>query len=257
MNLRQLQENFESLAADDPLWTVLSDNAKRGGKWDLEEFYSTGDAVIQDLESRLENLGKSLIGDAAIDFGCGVGRLTFPLSKRFRTCYGIDISRSMVDFATTQRERGPNCRFIENATTRLESFEDASIDLVYSAIVFQHIAPRYTLEYIREFGRVLKPGGIFAFQLPSHLDPDFPDNQKPFRLFKKKFFYRMKAFKQRIAKFLPFIRSESFFEMNAIHQDQLVPFLEKQCSLKVLTLHEFPAAGPAWKSYLYLTEKCG
>ncbi len=104
MNLSQLQENFEALAADDPLWTVLSDNAKRGGKWDLEEFYATGRAVIDDLESRLEKCGECLGGDAAIDFGCGVGRLTFPLSQRFRTCYGIDISRSMVDFASTQNE---------------------------------------------------------------------------------------------------------------------------------------------------------
>lgn len=255
MNLSQLQENFEALAADDPLWTVLSDNAKRGGKWDREEFYATGEAVIDDLESRLENLGKSLGGDAAIDFGCGVGRLTFPLSKRFRTCYGIDISRSMVNFASKQKNRGPNCTFIENATTRLERFENASIDLVYSAIVFQHIAPRYTREYLKEFSRVLKPGGLLVFQLPSHLDPDYPDNQRAFRLFKKTLHYRLKTLRQKVAKFLPFIGSESFFEMNAIHRNQLVPFLEKRCSLEILASQEFPAAGPAWKSYLYLAQK--
>ncbi len=255
MNLHQLQENFESLAANDPLWTVLSDNAKRGGKWDLEEFYATGSDVIDDLESRLDKLSKPLGGDVAIDFGCGVGRLTFPLSQRFRSCYGIDISRSMVDFASTQKKRGPNCTFIENTTTRLNRFENASIDLIYSAIVFQHIAPRYTREYLKEFSSLLKSGGLLVFQLPSHLAPEHPGNQKPFRLFKKRLFYKLKTLKQRIAKFLPYVRSESFFEMNAIHQASLVPFLEKKCNLEILAVQDFPAAGPAWKSYLYIAQK--
>lgn len=255
MNLHQLQENFESLAAEDPLWTVLSDDAKRGGKWDLEEFYATGRAVIDDLESRLDKLGEPLGGGTAIDFGCGVGRLTFPLSQRFQTCYGIDISHSMVEFASTQKERGPNCTFIENTTTRLHRLENASIDLIYSAIVFQHIAPRYTREYLKEFSRLLKPGGLLVFQLPSHLDPKFPGNQKPFRLFKKRLFYQFKTLKQKITKILPFYRNESFFEMNAIHRERLVSFLEKQCNLEILAVPDFPAAGPAWKSYLYITRK--
>ena len=255
MNLHQLEENFESLAAEDPLWTVLSDDAKRGGKWDLEEFYTTGRAVIDDLESRLDKLGKPLGGGTAIDFGCGVGRLTFPLSQRFQTCYGIDISCSMVEFASTQKERGTNCTFTENTTTRLHWLENASIDLIYSAIVFQHIAPRYTREYLKEFSRLLKPGGLLVFQLPSHLDPDYPENQKPFRLLKKRLFYQLKVLKQRIAKILPFIRSESFFEMNAIHRDRLAPFLHEQCGLEVLDQQDFPAAGLAWKSYLYITQK--
>jgi len=161
----------------------------------------------------------------------------------------------MVDFASTQKERGPNCTFIENATTRLHQFETASIDLIYSAIVFQHIAPRYTREYLKEFSRLLKPGGLLVFQLPSHLDPEHPGNQKPFRLFKKRLFYQLKTLKQQIAKILPLVRSESFFEMNAIHQNRLVPFLEKQCNLEILAVPDFPAAGPAWKSYLYITEK--
>ncbi len=95
------------------------------------------------------------------------------------------------------------------------------------------------------------------FQLPSHLDPEYPGNQKPFRLFKKRLFYQLKALKQQLAKILPFVRSESFFEMNAIHRNKLVPFLEKQCSLTLLDQQDFPAAGPAWKSYLYLAQKRG
>ncbi len=255
MNLQQLKENFESLAADDPLWTVLSDNAKRGGKWDLDELYATGESLIIDLEKRLAEKRCQLGGDTALDFGCGVGRITFPLSKRFRTCYGIDISPSMIAFARSQIQRGPNCQFIENASTRLERFEDASIDFIYSAIVLQHIAPRYTREYLKAFARILRPDGLIAFQLPSHLDPDHPDNQRPFRLLQKRLHYRAKSLKQQLAHVLPFINGESFFEMNAIPRDRMIRFLTQECRLEILDVQDFPAAGPAWKSFLYLARK--
>ncbi len=255
MNLRQLQANFESLATDDPLWTVLSDNAKRGGKWDEAEFYETGVEVVDDLESRLGQLDIQLGGDTAIDFGCGVGRLTFPLSRHFKTCYGIDIAQRMVDFANERLSRGPKCRFVVNEGARLEHFEDASVDFAYSAIAFQHISPRYTLEYLRDFDRVLKPGGLFVFQLPSHLNPERAENQKPFRLIRKRFHYRCKAVLQRFAKLLPFIQSESFFEMNAIPRDRVVRFLQETCHFKVLAVQEFQAAGPAWISYLYIARR--
>ena len=251
MNLKQLEANFESLAADDPLWTVLSDNEKRGGKWDETEFYGTGEGVIDDLESRLTRLGLELKGDRAIDFGCGVGRLTFPLGKRFASCYGIDISQSMIEFANSRIERGPNCQFIVNTTTQLPTFEIASIDFIYSAIVFQHIAPRYTREYLRTFSDALKPGALLVFQLPSHLNPQFPGNQRPFRSLRKRLHYFWKAIAQQI----PFVKSESFFEMNAIRKDSLVPFLEQSCDLEVIDAQDFPAAGPAWISYLYIARK--
>lgn len=251
MNLRQLESNFESLAADDPLWTVLSDKAMRGGKWDEEAFYQTGEGVIDDLEARLEQAGLPLEGHAAIDFGCGVGRLAFPLSRRFDTCYGIDISPSMVAYANQRLSRGSNCQFIVNPNTRLEDFENESIDFAYSAIVFQHIAPRYTFDYFLEFSRVLKSKGLFVFQLPSHLNPDFKGNRKPFKLLRKRFYYRCKA----IAQGLPFLKSKSFFEMNAIPRERVKRYLEDQCSFEVLACQDFPAAGPAWASYLYIARK--
>lgn len=256
MNLRQLQENFDDLAAEDPLWTVLSDNAKRGGKWDETEFYRTGEAVIDDLQARLHDLDIPLQGDQAIDFGCGVGRLTFPLGRHFQRCVGIDISQNMIDFADARRStRGPNCRFAVNTSPQLQDFEDASFDFAYSAIVFQHISPAYTLSYLQEFGRVLRSGGLLVFQLPSHLNPQHPDNQKPFRLLRKRFHYRWKAIAQRLANTLPFLRQDSFFEMNAIPKDKVVRYLEKNCQCELLDAQDFPAAGPAWVSYLYIARK--
>lgn len=257
MDIKQLQKNFESLASEDPLWTVLSDNSKRGGQWDVEEFYATGEPVIADLGKRLELAGLSFQGKTAIDFGCGVGRLTFPLGKRFAQCYGVDISQSMIDYARSEIHRGPNCQFIINTFDRLDSFKDNSIDFVYTAIVLQHIAPRYIYSYLREFSRVLRQGGILAFQLPSHLNKQSSANQKPLRMLQKRAFYRAKSLKQKISRWLPFISSDSYFEMNAIPRKKIIDFLESQCRLKVIDAQDFPAAGDNWISYLYLARKSG
>ena len=52
----------------------------------------------------------------------------------------------------------------------LTVFSDASFDLVASDIVLQHLPDRATVEgYLAEFVRVLKPGGLLVFQLPSSL----------------------------------------------------------------------------------------
>jgi SAM-dependent methyltransferase len=48
----------------------------------------------------------------------------------------------------------------------LSAYPDASFDFVFSYIVFQHIPDvNVTLKYIREAGRVLRPGGSFYFQV--------------------------------------------------------------------------------------------
>ena len=45
-------------------------------------------------------------------------------------------------------------------------FDDNSFDFIYSYVVLQHMRPDYALSYLREFVRVLAPGGVMAFQLP-------------------------------------------------------------------------------------------
>ena len=65
-----------------------------------------------------------------------------------------------------------NVEFRVNSSSRLESIESDSIDLVYTLLVLQHMRPRYIREYLAEFVRVLSPGGVLIFQLPA--DTAFP-----------------------------------------------------------------------------------
>jgi ubiquinone/menaquinone biosynthesis C-methylase UbiE len=98
---------------------------------------------------------------AALDFGCGVGRLTQPLARRFTSCIGVDISQQMIQRAESLN-RYAQCRYVTNSDTRLP-FADASFVFVYSNIVLQHVPWRLSTDYLREFVRVLAPGGVLVF----------------------------------------------------------------------------------------------
>ncbi|MDQ8180890.1 methyltransferase domain-containing protein [Pelagicoccus sp. SDUM812005] len=241
MRLSRLQKNFESLASADPLWTVLSAKDKKGGKWDPEEFYQSGEDCIRGLQERLQGIGIPMTGHSALDFGCGVGRLTFPLSRRFDLAIGIDISASMLEAARQNAHRGRHCKFILNTEKHLDCLDSQSLDFAYSDIVFQHIAPRYSKPYFREIARALKPGGTFVFQLPSHLIHGSPLG--------KRLNYAAKALLQ------TFGLGPAYFEMNAIPRDALISFLERQAGLVHVADWDYPAAGPNWQSYLYAFQK--
>jgi hypothetical protein len=42
VSLSRHKREWEDLGAVDPLWAILSDNQKKFGRWDLEEFFQTG-----------------------------------------------------------------------------------------------------------------------------------------------------------------------------------------------------------------------
>lgn len=87
-------------AAENPLWAILSDPAKPDRRWNLSRFLQTGvreiEALRYDLAARQIELGRA----SALDFGCGVGRLTQALAPHFAQVVGVDISPKMIDIAS-------------------------------------------------------------------------------------------------------------------------------------------------------------
>ncbi|MDR0182896.1 class I SAM-dependent methyltransferase [Lysobacter arvi] len=172
-NLKSVADTWETLAQIDPLWAVLSEPEKRGRRWDVAEFLETGEAEIRRLLADIDELGGLPAAQAALDFGCGVGRLSIPLSMRFDRVIGIDISPSMVENARRLARARPNVEFIVNPRDDLARLPDAAFDLVYSNIVLQHMDPALAAGYIAEFYRVARPGGFVVFQIPSHLTEEW------------------------------------------------------------------------------------
>jgi SAM-dependent methyltransferase len=101
----------------------------------------------------------------ALEIGCGIGRLLRPLSERIAKVYGVDISSEMIERARRALADRPNIELFATRG-RLDFIPDASLDFVYSFIVFQHIPTKKAVSrYIREAGRVLSEGGVFRFQV--------------------------------------------------------------------------------------------
>lgn len=166
-SLSKLQENWEGFAQVDPLWAICVDSLKRGNKWTMEEFFATGKTEIGKVMAHLRSLGLSPdTQSAALDFGCGAGRLTRALTQYFPECWGVDISPTMVRLAQEFNQDRTGCHFCMNETDNLRIFSDERFGFIYTSIVLQHIQRKYVERYLAELIRVLKAGGIFVFQVP-------------------------------------------------------------------------------------------
>ena len=149
------------------MWAILTDPAKADRRWDADEFFATGEAEIQTALEYLRTRGLSPDpAGTVLDFGCGIGRLTQALARRFDRVVGVDISESMLEGAESFNEFPDRCSYVHNAAGSLPEFADGSFGFVYSSIVLQHMEPQLARRYLAEFARILAPGGILVVQIP-------------------------------------------------------------------------------------------
>jgi SAM-dependent methyltransferase len=173
--LVEVKQTWERLANLDPFWAVLSEPDKKGGRWDLQEFLETGVDEVDHVVEIAARFGLTK-RDEALDFGCGVGRLSFPLATHFAKVVGVDISPTMLERARALNPSPDRISFMINESPDLAMFDDDRFDLVYSNIVLQHMDPAVAKRYVAEFMRLVPVGGFVVFQLPSHFTEEFLPN---------------------------------------------------------------------------------
>jgi SAM-dependent methyltransferase len=170
VQLRSQQADWDHLAELDPYWAILSDSNKRFGGWDRGEFLESGKAPVRALMEKAAVLGHPVRRHAALDFGCGVGRLTRALAEHFEQCVGVDISEQMITEARRLNADIPNCTFTVNVEDSLP-YGNGEFDLVFTKLVLQHLPHREAiLSYIAELSRALAPGGLLVAQVPNYLE---------------------------------------------------------------------------------------
>lgn len=162
---------WDRRAREDAFYFV--DNRLRYRRPDKERFWSEGE---RDLDRLLGAVGVSIqSSDSVLEIGCGVGRLTRAIAARAAMVTALDVSPRMLEVARTENPTLSNVAWVLGDGTSLAGMADSSVDVCVSHVVFQHLPdPEVTLGYVREMGRVLRPGGWSAFQFSNDPDPHRP-----------------------------------------------------------------------------------
>jgi len=169
MEMTELQRNWDLFGKTDPLWSILNDPRRQNGRWNEKEFFQSGQRDIEAVFDTLNGLGVMPRRGRALDFGCGVGRLTQALCERFDSVVGVDIAPSMIELARRYNRFPERCEYAVNDRADLSMFPAGSFDFVFTLIVLQHMRPQYSRQYLTEFLRVTSQQGLIVFQVPSGL----------------------------------------------------------------------------------------
>lgn len=153
---------WDARAREDALYFIDNTLAYKGA--DRSRFWQRGE---EELNSLLGAVRATLNpDDDVLEIGCGIGRMTRAVSRRVRHVTALDVSTEMLARAKESNTELTNVAWLRGDGTSLRGVADSSVDACVSHVVFQHIPdPEITLGYIREMGRVLRPGGWSAFQI--------------------------------------------------------------------------------------------
>jgi SAM-dependent methyltransferase len=165
---------WERYGAIDPYYGVLSEPDFHSARLDAaarERFFESGRRCVAETLAAIESLvGADFECRAALDYGCGVGRLTLPLAERCERVYGVDVSPSMLREAECNAGRMGLSNLDWVPSERLGELSGA-YDLVQSFLVFQHIPVRRGERIFATLARGLRPGGVGSIQValrPTH-----------------------------------------------------------------------------------------
>jgi SAM-dependent methyltransferase len=163
--LEKMRREWDERARENARYYVATANQN----WTDEDYFESGrvnvsDEVLTDMINVCQ--GKDPKQMKVLEIGCGSGRITRALAEIFGEVYAVDISGEMIRQARETLKNTPNAHVFQNNGTDLSVLGDIQVDFAFSYIVFQHIPSRPVIHsYVREVARLLRPGGLFKFQV--------------------------------------------------------------------------------------------
>ncbi|AVH71769.1 class I SAM-dependent methyltransferase [Nostoc sp. 'Lobaria pulmonaria (5183) cyanobiont'] len=130
---------------------------------DIDAFFALGEERTKLIvDPILTQLLPSASNASVLEIGCGLGRFSRALSKRFRSVIAVDVADEMIRQAKelSSEEQYANLKFYTNDGTSLSLIESESVDFVFSYEVFQHMPSlKVILNNFTEIRRVIKITG--------------------------------------------------------------------------------------------------
>ncbi len=172
MSWKSSAKEWERLGRSDPFWAVISKDVYRRSNLSaelLDAFLKTGEEHVNELW----RIGRRMFGDEfaprrALDFGCGVGRVALPLSRRIETVVAVDVADSMLSVARDLlRERRVTNVLVVKSDPTLSSI-GASFDFVHSVLVLQHVPVARGLWLVTRLIELCAEGGVVVLHVLYH-----------------------------------------------------------------------------------------
>jgi SAM-dependent methyltransferase len=161
------RRRWSRLGRKQPFWASFAEPDYRADRITdeaIEAFFQSGERLIDSIFDAIRHdVSEDFHPARALDFGCGIGRLTLPLARESRHVLAVDISPSMLEEVEENcGEQGlANVEFMDAREFNVPSMR-RRFDFVLSYGVFQHVKPRLGYRATRHILGMLTPGGVGA-----------------------------------------------------------------------------------------------
>lgn len=156
---RNTDADWQLIGDKEPYFGVLTNPRFRREnltELDLAHFFESGRSGVTAMLERMRSLCGPFCPKSALDFGCGVGRLTRPLADLTGDAVGFDVSPGML--VEARKYQAASVSFVD-------VFPERQFDWVVSIIVLQHITPEFGHEAISKLLKAVSPGGGITLQI--------------------------------------------------------------------------------------------
>lgn len=123
---------------------------------DNAEQYAKSRIGKEDINELREFRSKLNEHDRVLDIGCAAGRDTRILKDLGLDPVGVDLSRNLLKIV---EKHSPELEFVL-ADMQNMPFDDSSVKAIWASAVLHHVALKEMKSVLREFRRVLEPGGL-------------------------------------------------------------------------------------------------
>jgi ubiquinone/menaquinone biosynthesis C-methylase UbiE len=234
MDLEGVKNCWDELARTRPVGAMLP--AGMSAIKDVDALFAFGRREIDDVMRYVESRGINIGRRKALDFGCGLGRSTQALAGYFDEIYGLDISPSIIELAEKYNRHQSQCKYLVNQTNDLKILADNSFDFIWCYGVFHLVEPQYFRNYIKEFFRVLVPGGLVVFHQAS----------KPAGTLKGLI---MRAMPARLLN--SYRRKKYGFEVYGMQREQVIELIHQAGATLLDTREDRRTPGRNWMAFQY------